>query len=78
MQEVLSDNRNLNLDMREELNMQVTNLEKSSSYQIGMEKGNIKDIIERKPQRAYDQALVIASIASLPKAVELPKAAKLN
>jgi hypothetical protein len=65
MLEILSDNRDLNLDIREELDMLTINLERLPSYQIGMEKGVVKGKaegkIEGKAEGAKEQALAIAT-----------------
>ena len=64
MLEVLSDNRDLNLDIREEYDMLAINLEKLPSYQIGMEKGEVKGKIEGRAEGraegAREQALAMA------------------
>ena len=64
MLEILSDNRDLNLDIREEFNMLAINLEKLPSYQIGMEKGEVKGKIEGRAEGraegAREQALAMA------------------
>lgn len=60
MLEVLSDNRDLNLDIREEYDMLAINLEKLPSYQIGMEKGEVKGKEEGRAEGAREQALAMA------------------
>ena len=42
MLEILADNRDLDLDIYEEMNMLNVNIEKLASYRIGMERGEVK------------------------------------
>ena len=85
MLEILSDNRDLNLDIREELDMLAINLEKLPSYQIGKTEGVHEQslTIAAKLLAEGNEADWIASITGLPQAeVErlkvMPKPSKLD
>ena len=60
MLEVLADNRDLELDIYEELSMLNVNIEKLASYRIGMERGEAKGIEEGMEKGAHERSTAIA------------------
>ncbi len=60
MLDILASNRDLNLDIREELKMLTIDVEKLATYQLGMEKGMEKGIERGLEKGAHDRDVAIA------------------
>jgi predicted transposase YdaD len=60
MLDILGTNRDLNVNIREELKMLTVDVEKLATYQIGMEKGMEKGVEQGRQEGAKEQATVIA------------------
>lgn len=67
MLDVLADNRDLNLDIYEEMSMLSVNVERLATYRMGMEKGMEKGAHEQAmatAERMLTAGLDMASVAS--------------
>ena len=60
MLDILASNRDLNIDIFEELKMLTIDVEKLATYRLGMENGIEKSIEKGRQKGAHEQALAIA------------------
>ncbi len=60
MLDTLASNRDLNLDIREELDMLAFDMEKLATYQMGLDKGREKGREEGREEGAHERSVAIA------------------